>query len=296
MKLLLYNNFCHKKNLEGIQLMCKSKNIEFIESKVNKVYTDVDIVFIPTGWIEPTKFPNAKLIIYGPHNFVFPDDEWKSKKFTNSNIIYYNCLSNWIIDIFNETAIFSKSFNLITLPFAVNINRFKPNKNNYLYDCFIYFKHRNVKDLDLVVKLVSKLNLKYTVIKYGSYDENNYIDILNSSKFGIWIDAHESQGFALQEALSTNTPLLVWNATDMFYEYVNNSQPYANKKNKYKLLCSSAPYFDNNCGVLLNNPSEDDLFNNIKDMNDIFLHYNPRKYILDNLSPEVCMQRWLDLL
>ena len=46
-----------------------------------------------------------------------------------------------------------------------------------------------------------------------------FFNYLQNSKYGIWLDAHESQGFALQEALSCNVPLLVWNISSMNQEY-----------------------------------------------------------------------------
>ena len=42
---------------------------------------------------------------------------------------------------------------------------------------------------------------------------------MQKAKYGIILDAHESQGFAIEEALSCNVPLLVWNTKFMSQEY-----------------------------------------------------------------------------
>ena len=45
------------------------------------------------------------------------------------------------------------------------------------------------------------------------YDENEFLNYIKTCKYGIVLDAHESQGFAIQEMLSCNLPLLVWGVT-----------------------------------------------------------------------------------
>jgi hypothetical protein len=58
--------------------------------------------------------------------------------------------------------------------------------------------------------------IPYKIFNYlQRYNEAEYLTYLQSCKYGIWIDAHESQGFALEEALSCNVPLLVWNVSSL---------------------------------------------------------------------------------
>ena len=80
------------------------------------------------------------------------------------------------------------------------------------------------------------------------YDANvKYLDTINSvlqenianSKYGIILDAHESQGFAIEEALSCNVPLLVWNVSSMSQEEGGNYQ---------HIPATSIPYWDKRCG------------------------------------------------
>ena len=69
----------------------------------------------------------------------------------------------------------------------------------------------------------------------------------------MWLDAHESQGFALQEALSCNVPLFVWNITSMRQEYGSSYND---------IPATTIPYWDERCGEYFYNINElEDKFN-----------------------------------
>ena len=99
------------------------------------------------------------------------------------------------------------------------------------------------------------------------------------------MDAHESQGFALQESLSCNVPLLVWNIKSMNQEYGQNYDD---------IPATTIPYWDERCGEYFYKIEE------LEDKFNLFLSkielYKPREYILDNLSFEVCEQKLLNIL
>jgi uncharacterized small protein (DUF1192 family) len=77
------------------------------------------------------------------------------------------------------------------------------------------------------------------VIKKKKYKQS-----LQDCKFGIWIGCSESQGIGLQEALSTNLPLIVLDAVSLF-----DSVSYSFPKELSSIKTSSAPYFDDRCGI-----------------------------------------------
>ena len=108
---------------------------------------------------------------------------------------------------------------------------------------------------------------------------------LQNAKYAIWVDAHESQGFAIQEALSCNVPLLVWNTKTMNQEY---GSKYSN------IHCTTIPYWDQRCGEFFYNINElDETFNLFISKLEI---YKPREYILEELSVEKCSERFLELI
>ena len=70
--------------------------------------------------------------------------------------------------------------------------------------------------------------------------EDDYVECLKNAKYGIWVGRHESQGFALQEALSCDVPLLVWGVTNMNQQH--------NWKGCPDVPGTTIPFWDNRCG------------------------------------------------
>ena len=121
---------------------------------------------------------------------------------------------------------------------------------------------------------------------YGKkYEQNDYIKCLQNAKYGIWLGRHESQGFALEEALSMNVPLLVWDVSSMNQEY---GYHYEN------IPATSIPYWDEKCGESFTDVSQmEEIFERFtKHLNE----YKPREYILENLSVEACSKRLTDII
>ena len=129
-------------------------------------------------------------------------------------------------------------------------------------------------------------NISYRIFSYvDRYDENDYLDYLQNSKYGIWLDAHESQGFALEEALSCNVPLLVWNVNSMNQEYGSN---YNN------IPATTIPYWDETCGEFFYDSNE--LNNTFENFISKLDTYKPRDFILNNLSVDICENNLIDLI
>ena len=117
----------------------------------------------------------------------------------------------------------------------------------------------------------------------NKYGENEYLNHLQDSKYGIWLGAHESQGFALQEALSCNVPLLVWSVTNMNQEYGYNYED---------IPATTIPYWDDRCGESFTDQGQ------FEEMYLLFLSkldiYKPRDFILENLSMDKCEEKLIN--
>jgi hypothetical protein len=292
MKALFVETYIHHKNKIGFILMCKARNIEcVISSSHDDFRQEWDLVFIPSQCIPPHYFPQAKAIMYGPQDFIFVNGYWKKGNAEFPTHCFYNLLADWVIEVQNEFG--GLSLATKALPFAVDIEKFKPVEMPKLYDCFIYSKQRSQDDMDYILRKVKEKNLRYKLIIYGRYTENEYIETLHTSKFGIWVGRHESQGFALEEALSCNVPLLVFDTTSMFQEYNENNQiTYRDKMEDYKLKATTIPYWDQTCGLAFTDKNK---FPDLLDrMLNTYTTFSPRDYVLKTLSPEVCMDRLLN--
>ena len=294
MKILFVDTFCHKKNKIGFYLLCEENNIEYTISTNASVFQEsYDIVMIPSQFINPMMFPNTKWIIYGPHNFVFATNEWKGPQQMFPKHCVYNLLSEWIQTVQEEFG--GLSLPSIALPFPVEIQKFCPDSTEKTLDCFLYFKGRQRELLQFAEARLQALGLRYTLLQYGSYQEDEYLKVLRSSRFGVWIGTHESQGFALQEALSTNVPLAVWNVKSMFDEYnKENEISYKEDQRLYRLTATSVPYWDHRCGELFYKQEEFDA--TLQKVSANAHLYKPRDYIVENLSPKACYQRLLTVM
>jgi len=284
MKILFIPGCIHEKNLSAIL----KYNIELISIEKNELENikldKYDVIYSPCLPIDVLKYPSSKFM-FGPHFSIFPDKTQMELISNNKNVIYIQP-SDWSKNIW-EKNVFCKNIRIETLPFGVDtlkFNEIKPlNERN---NVFIYFKRRNPKELNIIINLLMKCGIQYKIFDYiNKYEENDYINYLHDSKFGIWLDAHESQGFALQEALSCNVPLLVWNVISMNQEYESN---YNN------LPATTTPYWDIRCGESFINYNElyfifDKFINNLN-------NYKPREYILENLSIEKCNEKLIELI
>jgi len=292
MKILILDQFMHKKNRDGIFLMCESIHATVTFSSDPSVFAQpYDLVLITQGLIPCSFFPQAKKILYGPQNFVFPTREWQQNSGFFDKRCAYTCLSEWVKETWVEFG--SLPLPTLPLPFAVDVNRFQPDPiQTEKSDCFLYFKHRNQMLLPRILEEIRRQNLSPIVFRYGTYQEEEYLRVLKQSKFGIWLGSHESQGFAVEEALSCNVPLLVLNVTSMFDEFDdNNNLCYSNEKGKYQLRATTVPYWDERCGIL---STVDNFQNDLQKMMARYKEFCPREYILETLSPEVCIKRFLE--
>lgn len=140
-------------------------------------------------------------------------------------------------------------------------------------DCLIYFKRRNVEDLIFVTKMLKKFNQSFEIIEYGNYNEEQFLDSIKKSKYCFVIDNCESQGIAIQEMMSCNLPLFVWDV-----------EFWIDRGEEYKVKSTSVPYWDEKCGIKEINK------NLIFEKFELFLKnisfFKPRNYVIDNLSLE----------
>ena len=242
-----------------------------------------DCVYSPAIPIDVSKYPNTKFI-FGPHFSVFPEKNHMDIINKSKNTIYIQP-SEWVVQLWN-TYHYCNNIKIKALPFGVDTNKFiniKTISEKKLV--FIYFKRRNTIELNFLLDFLQSKNIEFKIFNYTEkYSEEEYINYLQNSKFGIWLDAHESQGFALEEALSCDVPLLVWNISSMNQEYGSN---YTN------ISATTIPYWDERCGEYFYDVNElDNIFDKfISKLN----NYKPREYILENLTFEKCEEKLINI-
>ncbi len=279
MKILIYNKELHHKNAFGLKQILDYLEYEYIFTKQQNIdISFYDIIYSPSHPIK--ELINTK-IIYGPHFSVFPDE--KIKQIPNGQKAIYIQPSEWAKNVWeNKIQIPVKVFS-----FPVNTVKFSPTHEIIeRTKIFIYTKRRDPKHVNFICNFLKQNNMNYEFFDYlKRYNEEDYLKILQQSKYGIIIDAHESQGFALEEALSCNVPLLVWNVKTMNQEWNSKYQ---------ELPCTSIPYWDNRCGEYFYN--QDEFIPIFTKFINKLNTYKPREYIIENLSVESCAEKFTELI
>ncbi len=277
MKLLLIKQNFHFKNLNA--LLKYNIDIEIYDNNKQYDFSQYDVIYSPEYPIDVSKYPNHKFI-FGPHFSVFPIKD-QMQLIEGPNSVYVQP-SEW-----TKQAWCNNNNKFYVLPFGVDTYKFCEIKPlSMRNEVIVYYKHRNPAELQALQHFLQSKNIQYTIFSYmHKYTEDDYLKYLQNAKYMILLDAHESQGFAVEEAMSCNVPLLVWNVKSMNQEYGSNYPD---------IPATSIPYWDSKCG---------EYFYNYEDINttyNIFIEnlekYKPREYVLDNLSISVCEQKMLDLI
>lgn len=181
-------------------------------------------------------------------------------------------------------------------PAGIETDKWAPARaNQKTADILIYNKIRwehDKRNCELREPIISKLQqagLTYRELVYGQYKEADYYEALTNSRAMIFLCEHESQGFACCEALSMNVPVFAWD------------QGYCLDPNRFEwndpvVPATSIPFFDERCGMS---------FKDIRQFNDQFYtfwnntineKYNPRQYVLENLTLKKSAERMLEII
>ena len=283
MKILIIGNF-HHKNKKGLEMILKHLNWNYKYGSGNiDELKYFDIIYSPSHPINTSLFPKKKFI-FGPHFSVFPDNKLIhiNNKLNNS---FYIQPSQWAVNVWKIGGV-NNILPLKVCYFPVDTIRFCPISNIEKSKIFIYFKRRKKDELNIITSFLKSKNQEYKIFDYvQTYKEEDYLKYLQESKYGIVLGAHESQGFAIEEALSCNVPLLVWNVSSMNQEEGTNYPD---------IKATSIPYWDERCGEYFYNKTEfESKYNEFISKLDI---YKPREYVLENLSVEKCAENFNKLL
>ena len=282
---ILLVGWLHHKNLNAL-IKYKGVEVVCVNDLPCESLDSFDLVYCPSTCVDVSLYPGVRFV-FGPHFSVFPDE---SQMDLIRGSVYIQP-SQWVTDIWKSYEC-CRDVQLRILPFGVDTDLFRPlaeggtlfsvvKKNNVV----VYFKRRKPEELQFVENILRYHRVSYRIFSYGSYSETDYMEYLKGAKYGIWLDAHESQGFALEEALSMNVPLLVWNVRTMSQEY-GSSYP--------EVAATTIPYWDESCGEVVYD------WQDFEKVYSLFLSklrsYRPRDFVIKDLSIDVCCERFMDLV
>jgi len=278
--LLIIDNYLHHKNKEGFNAILDYLKIDYKYGGTENDIMNANIIYSPSFSLDIKKYENKKFI-FGPHFSVFPDAKLDKINF-KSNYHLYIMPSQWVNDMWKKN--FTVNIDMFAFPFPVNTNKFNQIKKNR-EKVVVYFKNRKKTELLFIINFLNSQNINYVLFSYDNrYDEEDFLNNLYDCKYAIIIGRHESQGFAIEEMLSCNIPLLVWDVKYLSQEEGCDYPDYS---------ATSIPYWDNRCGEFFYNSNE------FIDKYNLFINnldnYRPREYILENLSIEQCANRFKDI-
>jgi glycosyltransferase involved in cell wall biosynthesis len=178
-------------------------------------------------------------------------------------------------------------------PTGIDTEDWQPLKGDKTSDFLIYDKVRWQHDrydaelINPITALLERHQLSYQTIRYGQYTHAELKEKLSQSKAVIFLCEHETQGLAYQQILATNTPVLAWNRGGYWQD-----PAYYPHKVKYQPV-NSVPYWDERCGLKFTSAAnfEEQLLKFVGLRNE----FEPRKYILENLTLALCAQKYLDI-
>jgi len=182
---------------------------------------------------------------------------------------------------------------VIAWPVGIDTTYWQPADEKKQFDFLIYDKirwqHSQMEDelITPVTKILHQQGASYHFIKYGNYSHTELLDKLKKSKAVIFLCEHETQGSAYQQILATNTPILAWDREGYWQDPY-----YYPDKVKYKPV-SSVPYWDERCGIKFAGALD------FKEKLQFFItrlnEFKPRDYILQNLTLEICAEKYMQI-
>jgi len=182
-------------------------------------------------------------------------------------------------------------------PAGIDTNKWAPQVNieKPIVDFLIYDKIRWDRDVfipNLYIPISNILNsqgLTFETIRYGFYKTEELAAKLSTCKAVIFLCEHETQGFAYQQILSSDTPILAWDRGGFWQDPY-----YFPDKVKFQPV-SSVPYWDDRCGIKFK--AVEDFESSLKLFNILYNEnkFAPRNYILDHLTLEKCARQYYDI-
>ena len=221
----------------------------------------------------------SETCIIGPQVWVFDEN---GRYLARNPDCYHKLIapSKWVSDFFiNKWYLPSH----VIGTWAVGIDEYD-NKRDIQYDCLLYTKRRSSEEVQAAKDFLKKKKLTYKTIEYGLYNEEEFLELANQSKFCFLVNGTESQGIAVQEIMSLGVPLFVWDISEWW-----------DMGERWVVPASSVPYWDDRCG---------EKFYTEKSMSRTFTKFNkklkageydPKSYVKENLSHEVSVKNLLSL-
>lgn len=238
------------------------------------------------------KIPPGHPILYGPGIAAHPYDNafWGS---ANIKLMLISC--DWFRQMYDRDLTTPVPTEI--WPAGIETELWHPpsssptKKTILVYDKIRW--ERDIYEPKLIQPILKHLELEgidVKYIRYGSYEEEDYKNLLQHVSGMVFLCEHETQGFAYLQALSSGVPVLAWDRGGYWRD--PTMFPHAVK---FKPV-TSVPYFDFRCGEKFLDMNEfsqrlPKFLNNIS-----VSYYKPREYVVENFDLAERANAYLDIL
>jgi len=216
----------------------------------------------------------AKAVV-GPNLYVLPRDIPSE---TDLGGVLYLHPSKWAVSVWKAAGF--ETCDIAAWPVGIDLEELRPQTRFEARSAvLVYHKLRRADELERILASLDRAAVRYRVMRYGSYDQADYVAALRHSGLVVWHGCHESQGIALQEALAMDVPVLLCDVTRLSQEVGGSFPPELDE-----VPVTSAPYFDARCGR--RTYGLDDVGSMAAEMLLERSSFSPREYVETNLSLE----------
>ena len=277
--LVIFSNAYKRREVSGpwkvVTSVVRGLEEEKVAFSVNKLPLHRDSTIwihdsLPAVW----DFRRRKGRVIGPNCFVLPRD---CPRVLLKNAIHLQP-SQWAADVWLQQP--GGKLDVQVWPAGIEMDKFPERQRPADGKVLVYFKERSEDELAFAEESLRREGLAYELIRYGSYDEDEFRTKLAAAKFLIWLGRYESQGIALQEALCSGVPILVWDCTSLGQQ-VPFPLAYWDESMR-KMASTAAPYFDETCGELIGDRSQ--LAEKLRKLSASVDQYQPRAFVQKNLN------------
>jgi hypothetical protein len=209
------------------------------------------------------------------------------------NVRKYLQHSAWVLNLAKAACVYDPEiFDL--WPAGVDTEEWMELKEKKTIDVLIYIKFpfdRAKFEADLLRPIRECLragNYTFTELTYRRYFPAEYKSALRRVKAMIFLSAHESQGLAYQECLSSNVPVIAWNQ-GFWLDPIRFSYGLS------VVEATSVPYFDERCGTTFSDITA------FRQKFDAFMQdvesasFAPREFVLETVAIEKSTDRMIEI-
>ena len=219
-----------KKVIDNLKASLDQENIPYAINE-EKYKNNFLVQYDYTGHLKHSKLTLETCVI-GPQIWSF--DEHVNTLRENPH--YYKTIvtpSQWVKDLYVNKCGFPED-KVSVWPVGITLPEYERKKE---YGCLVYYKRRDQEELSKVRELLSDRHIPYNVMEYGQYSQNALEILAPESDFCFVLNGTESQGIAIQEIMSYNTPMLVWDI-----------ESWEDQGPEWSVPATSVPYWSDECG------------------------------------------------